>query len=174
MPTRQRQGLIKAFFYENERIDYEVLRPLSHIRANWELTWDASTNGFLHEEDSLAQLFNELIEELSSCKTPRRYHDNEDRLGQFVVRRLNWQIAKKGKRWVWKDGRSLRPDDYIVLLEQGAFDDVDESEMVAAAAGRIIAALDRGQRTFDKMERSHRYILAGVLSAILYHRAQVD
>jgi hypothetical protein len=41
---------------------------------------------------------------------------------------------------------------------------------VQAAAGRIHAAIDRGQLHFDDMEWSHQVILAGVLAAILYHR----
>lgn len=44
------------------------------------------------------------------------------------------------------------------------------ADLVEATAGRIKAAIDRGQNHFDDMERSHQVILAGVLVAILYHR----
>ena len=39
-----------------------------------------------------------------------------------------------------------------------------------AAAGRIRAAVIRGQTHFDQMEESHRRMLAALLLVILYHR----
>ena len=38
-----------------------------------------------------------------------------------------------------------------------------------AAAGRIKAAIDRGQLTYEDMESSHRRMLSVVLSVILYN-----
>jgi len=57
-----------------------------------------------------------------------------------------------------------------MILEQGGFHDINETELVQAATGRIQTALDLGQLHFDEMEDSHRKILAGVLCIILYHR----
>ena len=68
------------------------------------------------------------------------------------------------------DGSVLCPDDYIALLEQGSFDDVEQKNLVLAAAGRIHAAMHLNQLHFDDLEQSHQYLLAGVLAAILYHR----
>ena len=102
---------------------------------------------------------------------PQRYHDHEDRLGEFVKDRLKWPVRKVGNRWVRDDYGILRGDDYIALLEQGGFDDEAEAQLVLAAAGRIKAALDQGQNHFDAMEESHQRMLAGVLSVILYHRS---
>jgi hypothetical protein len=79
--------------------------------------------------------------------------------------RLKWPIYKEGNRWV---------GDYRSIIEQGGFDDLDEKDLVEAAAGRIRAAIDRGQGHFEQMEESHRTILARVLSAILYHRDAPD
>lgn len=64
--------------------------------------------------------------------------------------------------------------DYDSILEQGGFHDIDEANLVAAAAGRVRAALERGQMHWDDMEDSHRRMLAAVLSVILYHRAPLD
>jgi hypothetical protein len=173
MPTPRQAKAIMAFFFDSERIDYEILRPLSHIRANWELRWEDSGQ-IMDEEDSFAASLVQLVTELAACDPPVRYHDSEDRLGEYFVRGLSSgasnQVSKVGRRWVDRNGRLLTPDDYIVMLEQGGFHDLDEAELVAAAAGRIKAAVDRGQKTFDQMERSHQYLLAGVMSVILYHR----
>jgi len=65
-------------------------------------------------------------------------------------------------------------DDYWSIIEQGGFVDLDEKDLVELAAGRIRAAIDRGQGHFDEMEESHRSILARVLSVIGYHRDTPD
>jgi len=143
-------------------VDHEVLRPLSHIRANWEITWDVVAGSYQPEEESYARTLNDLVDELARTKPPARYHDSEDRLAEFVRERLRWPIRKVGNRWIGAD--------YESILEQGGFDDVNQAELVLAAAGRIRAALERGQSHFDEMEQSHRRMLAAVLSVILYHR----
>ncbi len=162
---------VKDFFAWSDWVDYQVLRPLSHIRANWEITWDHDTREYRPEDDSFAELLNELVDELDTCDPPSRYHDNEDVLGEYVQRRLNWGVKQFGRSWVGSDGSRLKPNDYIVLLQQGAFDDEEQADLVRAAAGRIQAAIVRGQTHFDQMEESHQYMLAGVLASILYHRA---
>ncbi len=66
-----------------------------------------------------------------------------------------------------KNGRG---DSYTVILEQGGFDDEDQQNLILAAAGRIIAAINYNQLHFDDMEKGHRNMLAEVLAIILYHR----
>lgn len=165
---------IRDFFADSDWVDHEVLRPLSHIRANWELEWDPETKRYKHEDDSYGALLNVLIDELDSCAPPKHYHDNEDCLGEYVKNKLNWGIRKRGIKWVSGDGSVLGPGDYLALLEQGGFGEAGEQNLVLAAAGRIKAAIDRGQKHFDQMERSHQYILAGVLAAVLYHRGSYE
>ena len=143
-------------------MDYEILRPLSHIRPNWELTWDAEKQQYHEEEKSYAKQLNMLIEELHNTSPPSRYHDNEDRLAEYVLDKLRWPIRKERGRWVGAD--------YYSIIEQGGFGDLDEKDLVLAAAGRIKAACIRGQEHYDQMEESHRRMLAAVLSVILYHR----
>jgi hypothetical protein len=161
---------VKEFFGPSDFMEHEVLRPLSHIRANWELQIDSETGRYLEEDDSFAALFNALIDELADTRPPLRYHDNEDRLGEHVQKHLNWKIRKSEGTWVNQDGSRLHPSDYLALLEQGGFDNQGVSNLILAAAGRVHAAIKRGQMHFDDMERSHQVILAGVLAAILYHR----
>lgn len=148
---------------EADSLDAMVLKQLEHIYGNWELTWDYEEDKYLEEDDSYAALLNELIEELGSVSPPEKYHDNEDRLAEYVKNSLNWGIRKVGNRW--------EGDDYISILEQGGFQDVDEKELVLATSGRIRAAQERGQVHFDDMEKSHKKILADVLAVILYHRS---
>jgi hypothetical protein len=123
MASEKTGNRVRRFLTDNRRLDYEVLRPLSHILANWELSWDSASGSLAGEEDSYATLLNELIAELESCRPPAIYHDSEDRLGEYVQQRLNWPVRQVGKRWVWEGRGRLEIDDYIVLLEQGGFDD---------------------------------------------------
>ena len=90
-------------------------------------------------------------------------HDSEDRLAQYVVERLKWNIQKQGLRWVGAD--------YESILEQGGHYDVEQNELILAAAGRIHVALAHGQMHFDQMEESHAHMLGAVLAIILYHKA---
>ncbi len=165
---------IKRFFEPSEFMEHEVLRPLSHIRGNWDPYIDPESGRYIEEEDSFAALFNALIDELAVTQPPLLYHDNEDRLGEYVQRHLNWKIKKSGCMWVNQDGSRLHQSDYLALLEQGAFDYQGIHNLVLAASGRVHAAIQRGQMHFDDMERSHQIILAGVLGAILYHREPYD
>jgi hypothetical protein len=154
---------MNSFFSDSQWIDYEVLRPLSHIHMNWELRWDAKNQSYVVEEDSFAETLNALIKELEGISPPARYHDNEDRLAEYVRDNLKWPISKVGARWVGAD--------YESILEQGGFDDIDETNLLLATAGRIKAAQIRNQHHFDDMEESHQHMLATVLSVILYHRS---
>lgn len=150
------------FFANSDYLDYMVLRPLSHIRANWELTWKGYEEKYFVEDNSYAKALNKLIDELENCNPPKQYHDNEDRLAEFVREHLKWPIKKVGNRWIGAD--------YNSILEHGGSHDIDEANLVLAAAGRIQAAKKRGQNHFDDMEESHRRMLGAVLSIILYHR----
>lgn len=153
---------MKSFFARSDSLDREVLRPLSHILPNWETTWNAAEQKYSEEDGSYAAELNALIDELAAATPPAKYHDNEDRLAEYVVKHLKWPIRKEGKRWVGED--------YDLILQQGGFHDIDERDLVLATAGRIRAAIDRGQTHYDQMEKSHRRMLAAVLSTILYHR----
>ncbi len=80
------------FFERSEYLDYEVLRPLSHIRGNWELS---SGNGDFHfekEEASFSKELSELIDEIDQTEIPARYHDNEDLLGEYDRDKINQEI----------------------------------------------------------------------------------
>lgn len=103
-------------------MEHEVLRPLSHIRPNWDLYIDSESGRFLEEQDSFAALFNALIDELAVAQPPLLYHDNENRLGEYVQKHHNWKIKKSGSTWINQDGSRLHPSDYLALLEQGSFD----------------------------------------------------
>jgi hypothetical protein len=150
------------FFKKSEYLEYFVLRPLSHIYSNWDLIWDDENNKYEEEEDSFASILNNLISELETTEPPPSYHDNEDILAEYVVKNLTWDIKKQGKRWVCPD--------YPSVLEQGGFNDIDEANLVLAAAGRIKAAEHFGQNHFDEMEKGHQKIFGYIIAIILYHR----
>ena len=150
------------FFKWSGSLDRMVTRQLSHVRANWELTWDHEEEKYEPEEDSYAEMINELVVELSKLTPPQKYHDNEDCLAEYCKQGLNWNITKVGNRWVGSE--------YVVILEQGGFRDINEKNLCLAASGRVKAAIDHGQLHFDDMEESHRKILADVIAIILYHR----
>jgi hypothetical protein len=155
--------VVRAFFAWSDTLDHRVLRPISHIHAIWEVRWDDLAEQYQHEHDSFAEKLNLLIEALAHTRPPPRYHDNEDSLAQYVVSHLNWGIRKEGNRWVGAD--------YAAILEQGGYSDIDQKELILAAAGRIHAALARNQMHIDQMEETHAEMLGAVLTLILYHRA---
>ncbi len=159
---RPRPEKIRKFFAWSERLDYLVLRPLSHITLNWELTWDHDASRYEPEDNSFAELMNLLIDDLSASPLPNQHHKTEDSLAAYVIEHLKWPIRKINGRWVGAD--------YESILEQGGFHDVDQKQLVLAAAGRIRAAIKLGQLHFDDVEESHQRMLAAVLTIILYHR----
>jgi hypothetical protein len=157
---------VASFFQQCEYLGYLVTRPLSHIRRNWELIWDHENDEYLVEDDSYSDSLNTLIEELATVNPPPKYHDHEDRLAEHVNSDLGWNVKEINGRWVGED--------YEPILEQGNLNDIQQKNLVLAAAGRIRAAIIRGQTHFDKMEQSHQRILAGVLAIILYHRTDYE
>ncbi len=155
--------VVSAFFSWSDTLDRLVLRRLSHIHPNWEITWDSETGSYRHEPDSFAEKLNLLINELAHARPTLRYHDSEDALAQYAATQLNWNIRKQGNRWIGAE--------YGLILEQGGYADVDQQELILAAAGRIRAALVRGQMHIDQMEESHALMLCEVMAIILYYRA---
>lgn len=154
---------VEHFFFKSELLDYLVLRPLSHIKGNWDLTYDGTEYFFTPEENSFAEEINQLLIDLNNSIVPDSYHDNEDCLAEYVKENLNWDIKKNGSQWEGAE--------YKLILEQGGFSDDDQQNLLIAAAGRIKVAIDYNQLHFDDMERGHQNILADVLSIILYHRS---
>ena len=153
---------IRNFFARSDVLDYLVLDPLSHITLNWEVQWDPVACRYEAETNSFADDLNAVIELISGCSPPVRYHDNEDRLAESVIRDLGWPIQKKGSRW---DGA-----DYQSILEQGAFRDLGQRDLISASAGRVNAALLRGQKHIDDMEDGHRTMLTALMTIVIYHR----
>jgi hypothetical protein len=156
----------KGFFGQSDLLDHLALRQLSHINGNWELTWDDDEERYEPEEDSYAEKVNQLIVELGRVDPPKKYHENEDCLAEYVIANLNWKIKKINGRWLGED--------YAAILEQGGFNDFDEKNLILAAAGRIKAAMDRNQHHFDEMEQSHQNMLADAIAIILYHRTDAQ
>jgi hypothetical protein len=154
---------VRQFFAASDGVlDYLVLRPLSHVTLNWELTWDDASQAYVRESDSFASMLNGVIADIAAAIPPARYHDSEDQLALFAIGELGWSLRKVGRKWIGVD--------YDSLLEQGGFEDVDQRQLILAAAGRVHAALDRDQLHFDDMEKGHRRMLGAILTIILYHR----
>lgn len=152
-----------SFFANSQWLDYMVLKPLAHIRGNCDTFWDEQSQSYRPEEDSYAELLNALIYEIEATRPPQRYHDNEDRLAEYVRDKLKWPIFKKNGRWIGAE--------YESILEYGGYiDDSDQENLVLATAGRVQAAKNRCQNSFDDMEESHQRMVAAVLSVILFHR----
>jgi hypothetical protein len=139
-----------------------VLRPLSHIAPNWEIRWAHGEGRYRPEPGSFAEDLNQVIELVALCPRPLKYHDSEDSIAERVVTELKWPIQKRNGRWIGAD--------YATILEQGAFSDVNQQQLVTAACGRVHAALDYGQSHFDEMEDAHVHMLSALLSIIIYHR----
>ncbi|RVO43466.1 hypothetical protein CN093_03935 [Sinorhizobium meliloti] len=153
---------IRNFFAESDLLDRMTLRPLSHITTSWECAWNPETRQYEPEEDSFAADLNAVIDLLATCERPTRYHDHEDTLAERTLRQLKWPIQKKASQW--------QGADYQVILEQGAFWDIGQEDLILAAAGRVHAAMDFGQFHFDDMEERHLSMLAGLLTIIIFHR----
>lgn len=156
--------LIKDFFYKSIFLDKFTLRPLSHIRHNWDLDWNDNSKGYIEEDNSFAKEINDLIMELEMVNPPKKYHEHEDKLAEYVSKNLNWGIEKIGAIW--------NKAQYESILEQGGFGDINENNLILAASGRIHKAIEFGQKHFDEMEMRHMKILATILTIILYHRAR--
>lgn len=154
----------REFFAWTESLDYEVLRPLSHARGNWELTWDHDALRYRAEDDSFAKDLNDLIDCIATTPRPARYHDNEDVIANYLASEGS-NIRKEKGRWVG--------DDYEQILANGGFSDIDQEQLRIAATGRVCAAIEHGQMSYDQMENGHRKMLASILTIILYHGTEL-
>ncbi len=67
---------IQEFFSWSSLFDYMLTRQLSHIRGNWELTWAHTEEQYEPEENSYAEIVNDLVIELSKLDLPIKYHDS--------------------------------------------------------------------------------------------------
>ncbi len=133
--------------------------PLSYIKSDYELEW---IDGKLVESDtSFALYLNQLFDELENVVAPKNYHKYEDRIAKYCASEED-SIYKKGKFWVG--------DDYGWILESGSYHDINEENLILAIAGRVKAALNRKQKTFDEMEERHRLMLSELLRCFIYHR----
>jgi hypothetical protein len=162
-PSRQ---AVRDFFAHSLVLDHDVLRPLAHVKGNWETTWDDTTLRYEHEEDSFAKHLNALVDDIADTAVSTRYHDNEDVVANYVAVRPQSGIVKKDGRWI---GAS-----YGWILEQGGFDDIDQGELLTSAIGRVAAAIERKQLHYDEMEKGHRLMLGDILTIILYHRSNYE
>jgi flagellar hook-basal body complex protein FliE len=166
VPTNPPRVAVRAFFARSDLIDHDVLRPLAHAKGTWEISWDCQTQRYEHEQDSFAKYLNVLIDDIADTAISAHYHDNEDVVANYLASKPESKIEKKAGRWI---GAS-----YGWILEQGGFDDIDQGELLTSAIGRVAAALERGQMTYDEMEQGHRLMLADVLTIILYHRSNYE
>jgi hypothetical protein len=153
---------IRQFFAWSDTLDYLVLRPLSHITASWEMTWDPVANCYEPEQGTFAADLNAVIELIATHSPPANYHNHEDHLAEAVVRDLGWPIQKRGTRWMGAD--------YVSILEQGAFRNLQQFHLIAAASGRVQAAFKHGQTHMDDMEDAHRWMLTALMTIAIYHR----
>ena len=153
--------LVIDFFTNSEDVLDYVLKPLAHIRGTWDVIWDYDNEKYLEEEDSFGAEINTLIDEISITSPPKNYHKHEDKVAFFQSE--TWDFIKK-------NGHFWEGAEYSSILEQGSFKDHGQEALVLSAAGRIKAAIDRGQEHIDEMEEGHKKILCVILSIILYQR----
>jgi Methylase-associated X1 len=129
---------------------------------DWETCWNDEARRYQPEPFSFAADLNQVIECMATSPRPPKYHTNEDVLVEGILHELKWPIQKKGNQWTGAD--------YASMLEQGGFRDLDQKNLIAAATGRVHAALDYGQLHFDEMHTRHRHMLTALLTIIIYHR----
>lgn len=150
---------VKNFFAQSEYLDQMVLRPLSHLDLEWELI--QGNDGYLLEEGNLSAHLINLIDVLASTVPPKKYHDNEDRLAEYLVS-MGSKIQKKGQYWIG--------DDYGFVLQQASLaHQLNNEELIFSAAGRVVAAIKHKQYKFDEMEEGHQAMLAAILTILVFN-----
>lgn len=113
------------------------------------------------EEGHLSEKLIKLIDILATTTPPLRYHDNEDQLAEYLISQ-GWKIKKKGRFWI--------VDSYEYMLQQGSLShEVNHIELIYAATGRVAAAIQHGQRSFDDMEEGHKKMLASILTILVFN-----
>ena len=45
---------VRDFFAWSIILDHEVLKPLAHIKGNWDISWDEEARLYIPEDDSFA------------------------------------------------------------------------------------------------------------------------
>lgn len=153
---------MRDFFENSDFLDIMVLKPLSHIRPDWELSWYGSIDEYKPSVDSFAYELQQLIYEIEACVAPDDYHLHEDIVIKSTPQEFNEEVYKQGRLWI---GQS-----YQILLQNGGLFDDDAKNLVMATAGRIAVAKRHGQLHFDQMDFSHQKILAIIMALVLYHR----
>lgn len=160
---------VKSFFQNSTDLYTCVLKKICHIKQQFMLEWNETTQKYIGGFNSFANELNSLIEELDLIDVPDYYHDNEDILAEFVRDRLGWNIYKVGRFWKWNDNDENKSD-YYAIIEQGGWYDAEQKNLLEAVAGRIKAAQHFGQTNFNEMEEGHKVMLGYILATILYHR----
>ena len=87
----------RKFFAWSDLLDHDVLRPLSHIRRNWEVRWDTGEQKYAPEEVSFAHALNELIDCIATSERPERYHGNEDVVAKYLAAHPNSKNLERRK-----------------------------------------------------------------------------
>jgi hypothetical protein len=163
---------VVTFFARSDWLDYAVLRRLSHVAGNWELTYDGDF--YKPEDDSLADHLNVLIEEIGKTFPPKNYHHYENILAsQHYDTKSGGVILSKSKR-IWLNSATKKPipkEQLGFYIEQGAIGNSDVPELVIAAAGRIATAMKHGVEHFDDLDSGHMSMLAEIMTIILFVRS---
>ncbi|GHY52645.1 hypothetical protein VCSRO70_3444 [Vibrio cholerae] len=150
---------MRKFFENCDYFERLVTKPLYYIKHEYELNW--LDGKLIESEDSFACYLNQLFDELDNVVAPEYYHQYEDIIAKYCE--LDEPtIRKKGKLWVGQD--------YGWIIENGAYDDIDQENLVLAIAGRVKAAQRFHQNTFDEMEERHRVMLSELIQCFIYHR----
>lgn len=164
---------ILGFFYRSDRLDYTTLRPLSHVRSNWELVGSESGDPlFEEEEDSYAENLNVLIDEIAAASPSYDYHKLENQIAADYTDAINGRYFLKGTLWHDKQtGQPIQKDDVGHMMEQASSGSDDVPGLVLAAAGRIATAMSYSVGNFDDLDRGHMEMLAIDLMTILFRRS---
>jgi hypothetical protein len=160
------------FFANSDFLDHVVLRPLSHVAANWELTSIPGPDLYLEEDNSLAGQLNVLIEEISTSNPPRDYHAYENKLA------MNYPEVRSGRYYLegklWRDiqsGKLVEKDFVGHMIEQATAAQNDVPDLVLAAAGRVATAFNFRVAHFDDLDRGHMEMLSVIMTDILFRRS---
>ncbi|PKG39620.1 hypothetical protein [Psychromonas sp. Urea-02u-13] len=150
---------MRSFFENSDYFERLVTKPLFYIKPDYELDW--KDGKLIESDDSFAKVLNQLLDKLDSIEAPKNYHLHEDILAEYCSLEEP-TVYKKGKLWLGQD--------YGWILENGAYEDIDEVNLTFAILGRVKAAFLRKQNTFDEMEERHRAMLSELLQCFIYHR----
>jgi len=163
-----------AFFANSDWLDRAVLRPISHVAGNWELTWNTHADRYEPESDSLADHLNVLIHDMAASKPPADYHHYENKLA------ISYDDVKSGRfklnrsRKLWIDTATNLPvskDMVGHMIEQATCGHYDVPDLVLSAAGRVATSLRFGVSHFDDLDDGHLEMLSVIMTDILFRRS---